>query len=79
MFRAAERQKPLIASINMGRSYVIDSRGNIADESSHIGPDLLTGSVVLSGKNTWYNVVGDTPFLVFLLVLSLIYIFRKNK
>jgi apolipoprotein N-acyltransferase len=78
-FRAAEQNKPLISSVNMGRSYAIDSKGNIAKESSNLGSDLLTGEVVFSGKNTWYNKIGSVPIIVLMALLSAIYILRKNK
>ncbi|MBI2063825.1 MAG: apolipoprotein N-acyltransferase [Candidatus Yanofskybacteria bacterium] len=75
-FRAAETAKPVITSANMGLSYMIDSQGNIAYLAQNQTPQILTGSVVLDPRETWYNKVGDLPIILvsLLLIISLIFL-----
>ena len=64
-FRAAENQKPLIMSANMGLSYAIDNLGNINQITKNQNSQILTGDIVLSSQRSWYNRLGDWPiFLV---------------
>ncbi|OGN03927.1 MAG: apolipoprotein N-acyltransferase [Candidatus Yanofskybacteria bacterium RIFCSPHIGHO2_01_FULL_44_17] len=70
-FRAAENKKPVIAAVNMGRSYAIDSSGNIKFLAPNESPQILTGALAIHKQKSWYNKAGDLPtILVCLLLLA---------
>lgn len=69
-FRAAENQKPLIAAVNMGLSYAINSNGSVAKIAPNQAPQILTGGLALNPQKSWYNKIGDTSILVGCLVLA---------
>ncbi len=89
-FRATENKKPIITATNMGRSHIIDSRGNIVKisgahpvrGSASNGAGILTGSVDITQQQSWYNRLGDTPMILgslgLLIVFSLqLTVYRK--
>ncbi|KKS12933.1 MAG: Apolipoprotein N-acyltransferase [Candidatus Yanofskybacteria bacterium GW2011_GWA1_41_6] len=63
-FRAAENGKYAVLVSNFGRSYVIDSNGNIVKSTDSSGYQILTADVVLNEERTWYNRLGDLPILL---------------
>ena len=71
-FRAAENRKPVITAANMGRSYVIDSYGNVSLLAQDADARILTGSVDITASKSWYNKAGDTPILLGSLVLGIL-------
>ena len=83
-FRAAENQKPLLAASNMGLSYAIDSRGNVAFRTQNQGAQILTGGIALNSQESWYNKVGDLPTILASLALVAVFslqltVYRKIK
>ncbi|MBI2062638.1 MAG: apolipoprotein N-acyltransferase [Candidatus Yanofskybacteria bacterium] len=72
-FRAAETAKPIITAANLGKSYAIDSRGNIIYLAPDSTSQILTGFVAFGTDKTWYNKVGDLPIILasLLIVISL--------
>ena len=68
-FRAAELAKPIVTAANLGRSYAVDSWGNIIYLSKNEGGGLLTGVIAIGQRKSWYNRVGDIPMLLGSLVL----------
>ena len=76
-FRAAENGKYLVISSNSGRSYVINSRGEVEKSTDSPGYQILTAEVVPNDERTWYNKLGDLPILLLSLVIFG-YGFRKS-
>lgn len=70
-FRAAENNTSFILAANSGRSYVLDNRGNITKITADSSPQLLTGTVAIGARKSWYNKVGDWPVLLASLVIIL--------
>jgi apolipoprotein N-acyltransferase len=75
-FRAAEDQKPLIAAVNMGLSYAINSDGSVAKIAPNQASQILTGSLALNPQKSWYNKIGDTPVLAGCLALVIVFSFQ---
>ncbi|MEK7154321.1 MAG: nitrilase-related carbon-nitrogen hydrolase [Patescibacteria group bacterium] len=71
-FRAAENQKPLLAASNMGLSYAINSEGSVGFITQNREAQILTGSIALNPRKSWYNKVGDIPVLMGSLVLGIL-------
>ena len=70
-FRVTENRKPAILASNFGRSYVINSSGQIEKSTPKTGYQILTVAVVPNDIRTWYNKLGDLPILLLsLTVLS---------
>ena len=63
-FRAAETAKPVITAANLGQSYVINGRGDVVFVAPDSSPQILTGTVAVNPKKTWYNRVGDLPIIL---------------
>ncbi len=63
-FRAAENGKYAVLASNFGRSYVIDSSGQIENSTPETGYQILTAGVVPNKEQTWYNKLGDLPILL---------------
>lgn len=78
-FRAVENNKPVILAANMGRSYVINSRGLIDKIAPTGNAQILTGKVAIGGGKSWYNKVSDYPLILGSLVLVMIGFIIKNK
>lgn len=68
-FRAAENGKYAVLASNFGRSYVIDSNGEIVKSTDSNGYQILTADVVPNKERTWYNKLGDLPILLLSLAI----------
>jgi apolipoprotein N-acyltransferase len=79
-FRAAENQKPLLLSANMGLSYAIDGRGVVQKITTDEQPQILTGDMDIGQGKSWYNGYGDWPALIAagLGVVALIFMNKKH-
>ncbi|HLD34547.1 MAG TPA: nitrilase-related carbon-nitrogen hydrolase, partial [Patescibacteria group bacterium] len=75
--RAVENEKYLALVSNFGRSFVIDSQGNIQKITDSGGYKILTGDIVPSSVQTWYNKLGDWPILALSLVFIACALFSK--
>ncbi len=73
-FRAAENGRYLVRATNYGRSYIIDSRGNVVKITDDFGNQVIFGEVGLISEKTLYTRYGDLvltlAFLVILLSLA---------
>lgn len=82
-FRAAENGKSIIIAVNVGRSYVIDNRGDVVFLAQNNNPQILTGRVDVAQQKSWYNKFGDFPIILasLLLVMSSILLtwFKKSR
>jgi apolipoprotein N-acyltransferase len=81
-FRAAENQKPLFSTSNMGQIYALDASGRLISQVDEPGNGVLTAQLVPNDEKTWYNKFGDWPILIvsgLVLVIS-VYLrkYRKN-
>jgi len=68
-FRATENGKPAVLVSNFGRSYVINSEGQIEKSTPKNGYQILTADVVPNETRTWYNKLGDLPILLLSLAI----------
>ena len=68
-FRAAENRKPAVLASNYGRSYVINSNGQVEKMTDSLGYQILTANVVPNKTRTWYNKLGDLPILLLSLAI----------
>ena len=75
--RAVENEKYLALVSNFGRSFVIDSQGNNQKITDSGGYKILTGDIVPSSVQTWYNKLGDWPILALSLVFIACALFSK--
>lgn len=75
--RAVENSKDLVFASNFGRSYILNSSGNVAKMADNTGYKILTGEIVPRTVRTWYNKLGDWPILVLSLLFVSFAIFLK--
>lgn len=70
--RAVENSKDLVFASNFGRSFMLNSSGNITKIADSAGYKILTGEIAPRASRTWYNKLGDWPILLlsFLFALS---------
>ena len=68
-FRAAENGKYAVLASNFGRSYIINSNGQIEKSTTETGYKILTANVVPNKERTWYNKLGDLPILLLSLAI----------
>ena len=67
--RAAENSKYLAVASNSGRSFVINTLGEVVASTSSSGYQILTADVVPNKERTWYNKLGDLPILLLSLAI----------
>lgn len=77
-FQAISNARPFLQASNGGKSFFIDSRGNVIKETSPFGNQILFVQVFPSEKTTLYTKLGDWP-LVFSGLVILFVIFRNRK
>jgi len=63
-FRAAENGKYAVLASNFGRSYVLNTLGDVVASTKSRGYQILTADVVPNKGQTWYNKLGDLPILL---------------
>lgn len=70
-FRAAENGRYLVRASNFGTSYIIDSGGEIIQETTNFGNRVLFGQVWPISQKTFYTKAGDWILIFALLILIL--------
>lgn len=78
-FRAAENGKYAVLVSNFGRSYIINTKGQIEKSTPENGYQILTAEVVPNKKQTWYNKLGDLPILLLSLAVFCYSILARLK
>ncbi|TSC91377.1 MAG: Apolipoprotein N-acyltransferase (ALP N-acyltransferase) [Parcubacteria group bacterium Licking1014_17] len=78
--RAAENNTPIILAANTGISYAVDGQGLTAKTAQNKDSELLTGTIYIPRKKTWYNRFGDWILIPFfcVAVFCLINNFKKH-